>query len=65
MPASGSGESYNANCPNGTQILSGGYVEVAPQAEVVSSSAPIAAGHGDPAAGAGGGWQVTHLYDYG
>jgi hypothetical protein len=57
--APGTTESYNANCPTGTQVLSGGYIEEAPGEEVVSASVPIAAGRGDPVAGSGGGWEVT------
>jgi hypothetical protein len=58
-PTIGSTVTYNANCPTGTQVISGGYIAAAPQAEVTSASVPISEGHGDPAAGAGGGWLVA------
>jgi hypothetical protein len=58
-PPVGTTMSYNANCPVGTVVVSGGFMEAYPNSEAVATSRPLRAGQGDPIAGSPGGWGVT------
>lgn len=55
----GTSVTLGVNCPAGTTIVGGGYSTPYPADVEVSADRPVAAGQGNPIAGAGGGWDVV------